>query len=115
MSGGYTILGVAFALWILSIALSANPPGTPALTSRVMRTAGKYSYAAYVFHVPFKMTWEWLLQKAGWVWPPGVVADMAQVVVTTSLVLALAALSYRFLESPVLRLKNRFEPRSLVS
>ena len=68
-----------------------------------------------MFHVPFKMTWEWLLQKAGWVWPPGVVADMAQVVVTTSLVLALAALSYRFLESPVLRLKNRFEPRSLVS
>ncbi len=110
MSAGYTLAGVAFALWVLVIALGTNPPFDGALRSPFLQSVGKYSYAMYVLHVPVTMTLDAALKAIGWtptidtVW-----ADVLRVCLYSVIAWGTAMLSYRFLEAPALRLKRYFE------
>ena len=104
-TAGYSLLALAFALLVLSIALGRSHP---VLRNGFLRAAGKYSYALYVFHYPFKMV------SDTWIWPNGlgipvVVADALRILIASAVVSVLAMLSYRFLEQPILRQKHRFE------
>jgi peptidoglycan/LPS O-acetylase OafA/YrhL len=104
-TAGYSLLALAFAIWVLAIALGAGSAG---LRSPFLRMAGKYSYALYVFHFPLDMTWRSFAGTKGAtisVW-----GDLIQVLALSLLTLVLAMASYFLVESPILRLKSRFEP-----
>lgn len=78
---------------------SEHPPGW--LTCRPLRRLGVLAYPLYLWHVPVLM----------WV-QPDVYTDPKPVAAAVGLVasLVLAVGSYRFVESPALRLKTRFAP-----
>jgi len=98
LSLGYLFIAVGCALLIMG-ALSIPARAIP----EWLRYLGKISYGLYVFHAlsmhlvrsaPLK----WHLQTPGF-----------EFVVILAITLAMADLSYRFLEKPFLRLKRRFE------
>ena len=60
---------------------------------------GHISYGLYVFHVLVARRLEWRLRNHPILW----------FILSLSLTIALAAASYRWLESPFLKLKRRFE------
>jgi len=102
----------AAALTILLAATLAAPQSRAValLESAPLRFLGKISYALYIVHLPLAY---WAhetgaLDGAG----HGVVRDLAECVVVTPLSLALATLSWRFIESPFLRLKSRLKTRA---
>ena len=77
------------------------------LTSRFMRGLGKYSYAAYIWHVAVgRFTWwcELTLLHRGL--PP--LVNIPLILVVT---LAVSMCSYALVERPVLSFKRYFEPR----
>ncbi len=67
---------------------------------------GKVSYAIYLFHYPVLM----VLRHHG----VGVHHGSTTFVVGLGISIVLAAISYRFVERPALRLKDRFEPQLIV-
>lgn len=93
----YPCVGVGAAAFLLAI-LGAR---TPIVRQPMLVYLGRISYGLYVFHVPI------LLFTARWIgssraWPLCLVCAMG--ITGTA-----AAISYRWLESPFLRLKRRFE------
>ena len=60
---------------------------------------GRRSYGIYLYHLPILVA----MHRLGW-------TVTARVAIGIPLVLVVAALSWRFVESPALRLKQRFEP-----
>ncbi len=109
---GYTLIALAFGGLVLH-AISAQP-GTRSyrfLTTPALTSAGRYSYAMYLVHLPIA----WLLYQrtdiasevpalAGSHLPGEAVFALAAFVPT----FVIAWLSWRLLETPFLRLKDRF-------
>lgn len=81
------------------------------LNGRALRYLGRISYGAYVFHDIPHMTYErWVLawqQRAHF--SQGV-AQKITVLVALTMTIILAGLSYRFIELPILSLKERWAP-----
>jgi peptidoglycan/LPS O-acetylase OafA/YrhL len=69
------------------------------LASRPLVYLGRISYGLYVFHMPVLTAFEPFTDLVRWV---------VRLPLAFGLTLAVAALSYRFLEQPFLRLKERF-------
>ncbi len=99
---------------VLFLAISVDPPagaGWKARLARWLLTLGKYSYAIYLVHLPLKI-W-WIDSSPLYVAPdyPGLmqlvvlVYNFLAVLLLSTLV---AALTWRFLEQPFLRLKRYF-------
>lgn len=68
---------------------------------------GKYSYGIYVYHwIIYQLSWPWFRSMAG----DPLISDVRYTYGTICLVatLIVSVLSYRFLELPLLKLKNRF-------
>ena len=110
---GYAALAIGFAALIAHVALDDAGARPRWAMSRLLRAAGKYSYAAYVVHPLVKVT---VLHAAR----PVLVAygalttwyvDAAFVVACGAVAFALARLSYAVIEGPLLRRKERWAPR----
>ena len=75
--------------------------------SRVARRIGLYSYAMYVIHDPLAN----VLDQYGWVHRPGgeatVLSLTGYVIAMSALTFGIAALSWHWLEKPILRLRPR--------
>ena len=97
--GGLTLISLA-AAWLLVAAINAEGLFKLALEHPVAVWLGKRSYSFYLWHFP-------VLSGAGLVLPPA----LDHIPVKFALALALAELSYRLVERPFLRLKDRFEPK----
>jgi len=113
---GYTLIALAFGGLVLSAITSRQ--GTNAyhlLTLPVLTSAGRYSYAMYLVHLPIA----WLLYQR-----TDLAADMPTLAgshlpgetlfALTALVptFVLAWLSWRLVETPFLKLKDRFSDQS---
>jgi peptidoglycan/LPS O-acetylase OafA/YrhL len=113
-SVGYSALAATFALAVLACAVAdGNGVRGPFAVLRFapLRALGKYSYAVYIFHKPLNDLVGAPLAAALF---PRAATDVGPTLVYLPVMLlvcvALAALSYRFIEMPFLRLKTRFEP-----
>lgn len=111
---GYSLLAILFAIGIAYIALDDTRARPRWLCNVVLRTLGKYSYAAYVVHAPLKVAM--LYYAKPWLEAQGVHTSLAVDAATVGALIAgsfvLARLSYAVLEGPLLALKERWAPRA---
>lgn len=96
---GYSLFNLFFALCLVT--LKERNPARGWLVSPLLVYLGAISYGLYVFHNAF-------------IWLAGLYLPTASIFIKIPLVfvltLALSALSYRYLEQPCLRLKDRYFP-----
>ena len=116
---GFSFLGLLFALLIGAV-ISSRPGGS---VDRIFSLAplvalGRYSYALYVLHHPVL----YLVQRSGFRVVDGprpfgsqLPLQLAYMLVLGGSCLLLAMLSWRLIESPFLRLKDRFPSRIVPS
>ncbi|HZU22320.1 MAG TPA: acyltransferase, partial [Terriglobales bacterium] len=103
----YSLLGFVFVCWV-AFALTARPQSWSMrlLNTRFLRYTGKISYGIYLLH-PIVMPNRQLHHLADRV-PAGVARDAATLALEFAGIYLLATASWRWLESPLLRLKRRF-------
>jgi peptidoglycan/LPS O-acetylase OafA/YrhL len=108
---GYSSLALTGAAMLLNaIARPADHWWPRALSAGWLRAFGKYSYCLYLIHLPVMRT------VREFVWAPEQFASLGSVwlgqivfyVLATAPAFALAWLSWRVFEAPILRLKERF-------
>ncbi len=98
MSGlGYTLSATAAAAVLATLAGGSWPALSRALSWRPLVAVGRRSYGVYLYHVPL---YEAFVQTR---WGSGPVA----LLLTVALTLVVASGSYRYLEAPFLRIKDR--------
>lgn len=112
----YVLLVVASAasLGALLAALLAAPDRWPAqfLESAAPKFLGKVSYALYIVHLPLSY---WVHEKIDlplFGEPTGLLRDLAEFMLVAPTSLALAILSYYWIEMPFLRLKARLKGKA---
>jgi peptidoglycan/LPS O-acetylase OafA/YrhL len=110
---GYGMLSIIFALVIMAAALADSQQVAgiwrTVLVSKPLRTLGKYSYAMYLFQRPLhKLVGEPLVHRLGIAVGSSPLLAFVYVVAMTLLTLVLAMISFRLIEKPFLRLKDKF-------
>jgi peptidoglycan/LPS O-acetylase OafA/YrhL len=110
MTIGYTILAVAMALLVAVAAQQPAPGKAPALnrwlSMPALRSVGKYSYAMYVFHLPFSLLLQDRMLEP--LKPVGPLYPLLYSVLIALISYAAAVLSYHALEKHFLGLKRHF-------
>jgi peptidoglycan/LPS O-acetylase OafA/YrhL len=106
---GFTIIALSYAGFIVAAVLTMGSRSMiqQFLTSRFMRGLGKYSYAAYIWHVAVgRFTWwcELTLLHRGL--PP-----LVNIPLVLLITLAVSMCTYALVERPILTFKRYFEPR----
>lgn len=111
--GAISACFAAFHAWLL-LRAGAEHPLVRVLRSRPLRALGRYSYALYLFHLPLEAFVRWLglhpSKLAPWwgaYWP----ITLLYIAGNAALSYAAAAFSWRLLEAPLLRFKDRFKYR----
>ncbi len=94
LGGGLVLVTVAATIVVAGVVFAEGRWWSVLLTNRALIYLGKRSYALYLWHYPIGVWWE-RLELAG------------RVVVPLALSIALAEISYRLVEEPALRLKDR--------
>jgi peptidoglycan/LPS O-acetylase OafA/YrhL len=105
---GYSLLNLVALL--LVVCTLQRVPVLRWLEARPLVEVGKRSYGIYVYHLPLLVLLEWVAGRQGWRLHGSARASFF--VGFVALVLATAFVSYRFLEAPFLRLKDRFSARA---
>lgn len=102
----YSLLAVGFGAVVLLCAFNSGESmlSRGPLTNRALMQVGTYAYGIYVFHPLIVFP-----ARAFFVHPSSTMSWFAFAVVTWILTFLVAALSYELIESPILRLKHRFE------
>lgn len=103
--GGMTLVALAAAVVILQCLVAPVPGVRAFLAWRPMVGIGRMSYGLYLWHSPVG----WLTDPRHYDWVP-ILSRPVQFVVRVALTFLLAWLSYRFVETPILRLKDRLHP-----
>ncbi len=93
--------------WLL-VEIGANPARRLPLTNRPAEYLGRISYGLYMLHMPVVYATSWLLARSGWLRGHLLLYVLAYYGLALGLTVGVAALSYRYLETPILRLKERF-------
>jgi len=96
---GSTVIALLAAIVVAHVAYDSRGSLSRVLSSRPLVWIGQRSYGIYLWNLPL---------VAIVAYTP--LADNVQLVVKLALTFAIPALSYRYLEKPFLRLKDRFEP-----
>jgi len=110
---GYSLLAWCFACWMLNLAVSASS-GTGSRWSgwlqwRWLRRVGEVSFGMYVFHLPLSnLGGHSLLASLGMKGPYSLGFVLGYIGVMTVLIYGLARLSFTWVESPLLSLKDRW-------
>jgi peptidoglycan/LPS O-acetylase OafA/YrhL len=114
---GFSALAIGFASLIVFILAPGRTPLKRALELSPLRSAGKYSYGAYVFHTPMQPVYLWLFppERVGG-WAAGLGSSASHVAgllgygaLAIGSTMALAFLSYWLFELRFLKLKRYFE------
>ena len=95
---------------VLALAITSTPLLAPVLRMRPLVALGKISYGVYLYHAAFI--------EFGWVYGPRLVRVWPAIeghewiinIVEVLLTLVAASLSWRLIEEPILRLKDRWAP-----
>jgi peptidoglycan/LPS O-acetylase OafA/YrhL len=110
------VLGAPAAVFmsagLIGLALTSNSVGA-ALSCRALRVLGKYSYAIYLFHTPvadFVRTRVYRFSHPAAGFYDVILSGM----ISVCLSLVMAIISWRVIEAPLLRLKERLAPRAVV-
>lgn len=110
---GYSLVGLSFALWVSSAAeADARRMALPApLVARMLAWLGRYSYATYLFQRPLHVLvgQPWLSSLGEGASHSALIA-LGYLVAMSAASLAMAACSYKLIEGPFLRLKDRWRP-----
>jgi peptidoglycan/LPS O-acetylase OafA/YrhL len=108
---GYGSLALFFSA-VVSIAVDGDltPPFARLLTSPLLRACGRVSYGMYILHwpivvftIPVLERWQATASPAA-----GIALGLGVLLVGIAVTYALAEVSFRFIETPFLRLKERF-------
>ena len=99
-----TIVAAFFACLIGLIVLHAGHPALAPLRARWLTSLGTISYGIYLYHIAVLLACEWLLRRCGLptLAAPGIAAPVTVVV---------ASASWAWIETPILRIKDRFPYR----
>jgi peptidoglycan/LPS O-acetylase OafA/YrhL len=104
---GLTVIPIVFA----GLLLKCFIPGSwerRFFSLRFMRFLGRYSYGIYVYHVLF---WSIMIDRLHWLQAhlhSRLIAGFVYLLLWCACSLLLAVVSYKYFESPFLRLKERF-------
>jgi peptidoglycan/LPS O-acetylase OafA/YrhL len=104
---GYSIIAACSASLVF-LALQESSGVSRVFDHRVLRFFGRYSYGLYIYHGIYFVYLRHLagsIQKVVYSQP---LAQMLDVTFGFGLSIALAMLSYHYVEAPILRLKSRF-------
>ncbi len=117
---GFSVVAVAmgsFIAWALDVGGAAGALERP-LCARPLQMLGKYSYCLYVVHYPLMSVLDlvWAHFRIASLWRPfgsSLPSWLAYGTVLVACSLAVAAVSWRLLDSRMLALKDRFDPAGL--
>jgi peptidoglycan/LPS O-acetylase OafA/YrhL len=108
---GYSLLAIAGAGMLVAAVAVRNDHWWPRLLSAGwLRAFGKYSYALYLIHLPVMRVvreFAWSPEQFGTLGSPWV-GQLVFYIVATLPAFAIAWVSWRLFEAPILRLKSRF-------
>ncbi|PYT99820.1 MAG: acyltransferase [Acidobacteria bacterium] len=106
----YTFLAMAFT-GLLGISLTSDPRSSllgRSLSAGWLRYIGKISYGIYLLHYPIFHLWARFFDSQSFYQYNQVARNLLGFAVQMPLAMLAAAISWRFFEGPILRLKERF-------